>query len=112
MRFRRLSHALYAGALLVAALAGCTGEIGDKDPPRTTPETKPGWPSFGPAQAFQLRRLTVEQYTNTVRTLLGVEVDGAPSTEPVPSVAGFPAIGASSAAVSSNGVAKVEDSAR
>jgi uncharacterized protein DUF1592/uncharacterized protein DUF1588/uncharacterized protein DUF1595/uncharacterized protein DUF1587/uncharacterized protein DUF1585 len=111
MRMRGVSHALAGGALLVVTAIGCMGVIGGDDPP-TSQASGPGWPEFAPTQAFQLRRLTFEQYTNTIRSLLGVATDGAPSTEPVPSVAGFPAIGASSAAVSSAGVAKFEKAAR
>jgi len=108
MSIRELSRATSAGVLLTLAAVSCTGNIGDAG----RDASGPGWPSFGPTQAFQLRRLTVEQYEATVRTLLGVSTDGAPAIEPVSSVQGFPAIGASSAAVSAAGVAKFENAAR
>jgi hypothetical protein len=103
---------LRAGALLMLAAVSCQGKIGGDDRDAARDVQRQGWPAFGPTQSFQLRRLTVEQYANTVRTLLGVSTDGAPSIEPVPSVQGFPAIGASSVAVSGAGVAKFEEAAR
>src|SRR6202007_1174235 len=67
-----------------------------------------GWPAFGPRTTSQLRRLTTEQYWASVRTLLEVSTSSVPLMEPVSPVSGFPAIGASSAAVSSDGVAQFE----
>ncbi|MCC7383324.1 MAG: DUF1592 domain-containing protein [Deltaproteobacteria bacterium] len=118
-----------------ALLAACTGTIGEPSrsatdpsatepppatttPPTTTPNPTPtpspltnGWPTFGPRVTAQLRRLTTEQYLASVRTLLEIDTTGAPDIEPVSPVAGFPAIGAASAAVSSNGVAQFEGAA-
>jgi hypothetical protein len=71
-----------------------------------------GWPVFKASQAFQLRRLTTEQYVTSATTLLGVSADGLPETEPVSPVGGFPAIGASTASVSGQGVGQFEDAAR
>jgi hypothetical protein len=74
-------------------------------------QTSDGWPAFGPNQAFQLRRLTTQQYVKTVETLLGVSTAGMPPIEPVTPVAGFTAIGASSVSVSGQGVAAFEGAA-
>ncbi|HEV8248318.1 MAG TPA: DUF1587 domain-containing protein, partial [Polyangiaceae bacterium] len=71
-----------------------------------------GWPTFAASRAFQLRRLTNEQFTASVETLLGVSTEGMPAIEPVSPVAGFPAIGASTAAVSGAGVGQFEEAAR
>src|SRR5205814_7894552 len=65
-----------------------------------------------PTAAFQLRRLTSEQYAATVRTLLGVSTVGMPPIEGVSPVAGFSAIGASTASASSAGVGQFENAAR
>src|SRR5690349_16579553 len=116
MQARGLSRTKLAGVLLALGVAACTGVIGDGggDPSRGPQgsSSTAGWPQFGPIQSLQLRRLTNEQYLATARTLLGVSTDGAPSIEPVPSVRGFPAIGASTVAVSGAGVAKFENAAR
>lgn len=71
-----------------------------------------GWPAFGEPTAFQLRRLTTEQYVASVKTLLGVSTDGMPGIEKVSPAGGFSAIGATSASVSSAGVGQFEDAAR
>lgn len=125
MRARELT---FATAL---ALAGCTGLIGDISPqnqdqkpnpnnpdpnPPPPPPPKPaeltnGWPTFGPRTTAQLRRLTSEQYFASVRTLLEVTTSSVPLIEPVAPVAGFPAIGAASSALSSDGVAELENAA-
>ena len=110
MHTRALSQQIGA-VLLALAASSCTGHIGGSGRAGQDGEQE-GWPSFAPTRAFQLRRLTTEQYLTTVRTLLGVSTDEMPSIEPVPSVAGFPAIGASSVAVSGAGVAKFEEAAR
>jgi hypothetical protein len=74
--------------------------------------TDDGWPAFGEPAAFQLRRLTTEQYLASVTSLLGVSAKGMPAIEKVSPAAGFSAIGASSASVSSNGVGQFEEAAR
>jgi hypothetical protein len=71
-----------------------------------------GWPAFGAATAFQLRRLTSEQYTTSAKTLLGVSAQGMPPIEEVSPVGGFSAIGAASGSVSGMGVAQFENAAR
>jgi hypothetical protein len=71
-----------------------------------------GWPLFKPSQAFQLRRLTTEQYTATVQTLLGVSTMGMPPIEHISAVGGFSAIGASTVSVSGAGVGQFENAAR
>jgi hypothetical protein len=71
-----------------------------------------GWPAFGATTAFQLRRLTTEQYTTSTKTLLGVSADGMPPIEEVSPVGGFSAIGAGSGSVSGMGVAQFENAAR
>src|SRR5262245_59248025 len=99
MQMRGLSQTI--GALVaLAASSSCIGHIGGNGSAEQEGEEPAGWPSFEPTRSFSLRRLTTEQYLATVRTLLGVSTDEMPSIEPVPSVAGFPAIGASSVAVS------------
>jgi hypothetical protein len=116
MQARRLSRTMLGSALLALSMGACTGVIRDGGADTSGgaggSSTQAGWPAFGPIQSFQLRRLTNEQYLATVQTLLGVSTDGVPSIEPVPSVRGFPAIGASTVAVSGAGVAKFENAAR
>jgi Protein of unknown function (DUF1592)/Protein of unknown function (DUF1588)/Protein of unknown function (DUF1595)/Protein of unknown function (DUF1587)/Protein of unknown function (DUF1585) len=74
--------------------------------------TADGWPVFAPPRAYQLRRLTTQQYTASVQTLLGLPATGMPPIEAIPAVAGFSAIGASSVAVSGAGVGQFENAAR
>lgn len=71
-----------------------------------------GWPSFTDARAYQLRRLTTQQYAASVASLLGVDASGMPAIEHVSPVGGFEEIGASSASVSGMGVSQFEDAAR
>src|SRR5262245_48085745 len=99
---------------VVLSLTGaCTGNIGAKGQgPGGAGAAGNGWPQFAPTTAFGLRRLTNEQYLTTVQTLLGVSTTGMPAIEKVSPAAGFPAIGASTAAVSGAGVASFEDAAR
>jgi hypothetical protein len=109
-------------AIVVAmVLAGCEGQIsapgaspgGDPITPPTPPvPLSNGRPSFGPTEAYQLRRLTTDQYVSSVTTLLGVSSSGMPPIEPVPPVFGYVAIGASSVVVSNGGVSQFEDAAR
>ena len=103
---------------IASLLAACTAKNGEPTPPPPDMPPPPapagltdGWPLFGPRTTRQLRRLTTEQYLASVKTLLDVETSSVPRTEPVASVAGFPAIGASSAALSSAGVAEFESAA-
>jgi Protein of unknown function (DUF1592)/Protein of unknown function (DUF1588)/Protein of unknown function (DUF1595)/Protein of unknown function (DUF1585) len=104
----------------VLVLASCEGSIsGARGTDPTMPATPStpltltnGWPSFAPNDVAQLRRLTTEQYVASVQTLLGVSTTGLPGIEPVSPVAGFAAIGASTAVVSSGGIAHFEDAAR
>jgi hypothetical protein len=67
---------------------------------------------FRAASGSQLRRLTTEQYVASVKTLLGVSTDGMPPIEGVSPAAGFSAIGASTASVSSAAVGQFEGAAR
>jgi hypothetical protein len=78
----------------------------------TSSANNDGWPAFGATTAFQLRRLTSEQYTTTAQTLLGVSAAGMPPIEEVSPVGGFSAIGAASGSVSGMGVAQFENAAR
>jgi Protein of unknown function (DUF1592)/Protein of unknown function (DUF1588)/Protein of unknown function (DUF1595)/Protein of unknown function (DUF1587)/Protein of unknown function (DUF1585) len=133
--FCRLLHATQSPALFVLtiALASCDGSIsdpGDQGDPTGGSSTgtnggptgggpgdpsvpvADGWPLFNPSQAFQLRRLTTEQYTASVQTLLGVSVTGMPPIEHVSPVGGFSAIGASTVSVSGAGVGQFENAAR
>jgi Protein of unknown function (DUF1592)/Protein of unknown function (DUF1588)/Protein of unknown function (DUF1595)/Protein of unknown function (DUF1587) len=89
--------------------AGSNGASGSSG---VTPVGEKGWPAFAEAKAYQLRRLTNEQYRRTVETLLGIDTKGMPSIEQVPPVGGFPAIGASTVSVSSEGVGQFEAAAR
>jgi len=91
--------------------AGATGAGGAAGGAISSPQND-GWPAFGPATAFQLRRLTTEQYTTSARTLLGVSTAGMPAIEEVSPVGGFAAIGAASGSVSGMGVAQFENAAR
>jgi hypothetical protein len=123
-------------ATLVVVIPACNGVIDDpswqqddqgngtypgpnKGPGGTTtgggPSDVPiadGWPLFKPSQAFQLRRLTTEQYTATVETLLGVSTTAMPPIEHITAVGGFSAIGASTVSVSGAGVGQFENAAR
>jgi len=134
-RLLRVTQSPVLGLVLAVALASCDGTISDPsvdDGNQTIgPDGRPiggttggmtgggpggpvaeGWPSFKPSQSFQLRRLTTEQYTATVQTLLGISATGMPPIEHVSPVGGFSAIGASSVAVSGMGVGQFENAAR
>jgi hypothetical protein len=78
----------------------------------TSSPSNDGWPAFGATTAFQLRRLTAEQYTTSAQTLLGVSAAGMPPIEEVSPVGGFSAMGAASGSVSGMGVAQFENAAR
>lgn len=86
------------------------------DPTPTSPSPvstlDDGLPQFEPTQAFELRRLTTEQYVASAQSLLQVQPSGLPPIDGVSPVAGLPAIGASSAVVSATGVARFEEAAR
>lgn len=108
------------GVLSLLTLS-CEGQIlgarGEPRPQPVEPVDQPpstGWPAqFGANEDLAgLRRLTTEQYLASVRTLLGVDPVGIPSTEPVSPVAGFASLGASSAVISALGVGKFEDASR
>jgi hypothetical protein len=88
------------------------GGGGVAQPDGTIPPAADGWPPLASTRAFQLRRLTTEQYTASVKTLLAVSTDAMPPIEHLSPVGGFSAIGASTAAVSSAGVGQFEDAAR
>lgn len=71
-----------------------------------------GSPTFGTTQAFQLRRLTTEQYVATAKSLLGVDTSALPPIEHVSAAGGFSAIGASTVSVTPTGVSQFEEAAR
>jgi hypothetical protein len=71
-----------------------------------------GWPAFGPTTSYGLRRLTTEQYVASAQTLLGVSAAGMPPVEAVSPVSGFSAMGATSSALSANGVGQFENAGR
>ena len=110
------------GAMSVSNKASGTNNVpgrnvgtGATSPGSTAPNgsaANSGWPAFGDSQAYQLRRLTSEQYTATVQALLGVDTNGMPPIERVSPVGGFSEIGASTVSVSSMGVSQFEDAAR
>jgi hypothetical protein len=89
-----------------ASATGAGGAGGTSSP------SNDGFPVFGATTAFQLRRLTTEQYTTSAQTLLGVSTSGMPPIEEVSPVGGFSAIGAASGSVSGMGVAQFENAAR
>jgi hypothetical protein len=91
-----------------AATAGSGGAAGGA----ISSPNNDGTPAFGATAAFQLRRLTTEQYTTSAQTLLGVSTTGMPPIEEVSPVGGFSAIGAASGSVSGAGVAQFENAAR
>src|SRR5205814_3110970 len=90
-----MSKASFRYAAIFAALAGCTGRIGDGPagspapasggapavggeggsgaPPASTPDCNPAQKSFAPARLWQL---TDEEYVNVVRDVLGVTLTG------------------------------------
>lgn len=104
-------------AIALLCLTACEGTITTPPPvqgddPITPPRTRSnGWPAFAATESFELRRLTREQYATTVKTLLGFDPVGVPPIEPVSPVAGFTAIGAASAVVTSAGVGQFEAAA-
>ena len=107
------SHNVRGVAVLALLASACTGKVGaTADAGAGAGAVSDGWPRFGTTTEFGLRRLTSEQYIATVQTLLGVSTAGMPAIEKVSPAAGFSAIGASTAAVSSAGVAAFEDAAR
>src|SRR4051812_28966791 len=88
---------------LAIFLVACEGQIAAPQP-LASDEAPPGelhigWPSFAPVVSFQLRRLTRDQYVSSVTSLLQLSAAGMPPIEPVTAVAGFSAIGASTAVV-------------
>lgn len=94
-----------------------TGSTSNDEPntpstPGASDPTSNVWPKFGSAQAFQLRRLTTEQYVTTVQTLLGVDTSAMPPIEHVSPAGGFSAIGASTVSVTAMGVSQFEEAAR
>jgi hypothetical protein len=97
------------GGAVGSAGASATGAGGAGG---TSSSSNDGWPAFGATTAFQLRRLTAEQYTTSAQTLLGVSAAGMPPIEEVSPVGGFSAIGAGSGSVSGMGVAQFENAAR
>jgi hypothetical protein len=115
----RSRHIVRAFALLALVTGACTGKVGAHGDAGTvgtgtggSGAVSDGWPQFTNTTAFGLRRLTSAQYVATVQTLLGVSATGMPAIENVSPANGFPAIGASTAAVSGTGVASFEDAAR
>ncbi|MFO0593913.1 MAG: DUF1592 domain-containing protein [Myxococcaceae bacterium] len=107
-------------ALTLTLTLGCEGTIAGPQPNPLDPATAvPEEPSNGWPSRFQdtteisgLRRLTTEQYFNALRSLLGIDVTGVPTIEPVSPIRGFATIGASTAIVSSAGAGKFEDASR
>jgi hypothetical protein len=95
-------------AILGILLASCVGEIpwpsgpsapGDVPEGGNTPDgSDPDEERPSTADFVRLRRLTRDQYQNSVRDLLGVEVDAAQLTA-IPPLHGLEAIGASSIAL-------------
>ena len=126
----KLRERVVIAPLLVLCAGACTGRVtstpgsgvtggaaggattGGAGAGGTSSASNDGWPSFGPATAFQLRRLTTEQVVASAQTLLGVSAAGMPPIEDVSAVAGFAAIGASSGSVSGAGVGQFENAAR
>jgi hypothetical protein len=95
-----------AGTTAATGAGGTTGAAG------TTSAANDGWPAFAPTTAFQLRRLTTEQYVASAQSLLGVSATGMPPIEGVSPVGGFSAIGASLGSVSAAGVGQFENAGR
>src|SRR4051794_14568196 len=104
----------WVAALTTIFLAGCSGVVG-----QTTNGSEPASPggdnggllgggggstppsSFRPAPAT-LRRLTVAQYQNSVRDLLGVAITTPTDLEPDSSISGFASIAAARVALSAH----------
>ncbi len=116
-------HKVRGVAVLVLLTGACTGKVGGMSATGGATITggagaggagavSSGWPRFTATTEFGLRRLTTEQYVATAQTLLGVSTAGMPAIEKVSPAGGFSAIGASTAAVSSAGIAAFEDAAR
>ncbi len=91
--------------LALAALLACQGS---QDPPAGVPRSDP--PSFAPAPPT-LRRLTTEQYRNSVRDLFGESVILPTELEPDLQSDGLYAEGAALAGLSALGVEQYEDAA-
>jgi hypothetical protein len=71
-----------------------------------------GLPTFEPTAAFELRRLTTDQYVNSAQSLLQISAAGMPGIDGVTPISGLPSVGASTAVVSSGGVGRFEEAAR
>ena len=101
---------------VAAALAACTGTIGDppegggSDPAQQGPGSGTD-PAFAPPAA-SLRRLLARQYRNAVRDLLGDAAALAAAPPPDSSINGFDAIGAAQLSVKDASVKQYEASGR
>jgi hypothetical protein len=122
MKNSRHCRAQLVFACLWAASAACSGEIGDpaatrggaaaNGGTRNANAAIPGNPAnaaFVPAPAA-LRKLTVEQYQNTIHDLFGADI-AVPELEPDTAQNGFVAIGAARATVSPLAAEKFETAA-
>jgi hypothetical protein len=95
--------------LLFLGLSACVGSIGDP-PADDQPPLQPAAPPFEPGESG-LRRLTVEQYENAIRDVLGDEIVVPTSLEPDSAVEGLVALGAGLTTISSRGVEQYETAA-
>ena len=118
-----ISATPWVAALTTIFLAGCSGVIG-----KTANGSEPAGPggdtggllgggggstppsSFHPAPAT-LRRLTVAQYQNSVRDLLGGAITTPTDLEPDSSISGFASIGAARIALSAHATEQFETAA-
>jgi len=117
-----ISATPWVAALTTIFLAGCSGVIG-----KTTNGSAPAGPggetggllgggggtppsSFQPAPAT-LRRLTVSQYQNSVRDLLGAAITTPTDLEPDSAISGFASIAAARVALSAHATEQFETAA-
>ena len=118
-----ISATLWIAALITIFLAGCSGVVGQtsngSEPPGPSGDTggllgggggstPPS--SFHPAPAT-LRRLTVAQYQNSVRDLLGGAITTPTDLEPDSSISGFALIAAARVALSAHATEQFETAA-
>lgn len=95
-------------ALLLLALAACTGNIGEA--PIEDPDREVELLPFAPADAA-MQRLTIAQYTNAVHDVLGEDIAVPETLEADIPISGFVSIGASRTDISSSGTRNYETAA-
>jgi len=94
---------------LLLSLPACADVDESKVAPPDTTTTVPVPPAVAPQSGAQ--RLTVAQYRNAVRDVLGSDIAVPTALEPDTSLAGFVSIGSAQSSISPRGVEQYEDAA-